>query len=117
MSKYIRTKYADRTGCVRCITCGAVKLIQEMHAAHFVERGKEATRYIEENVHPACPSCNQFHKEFHMRNYVLWMIDTYGREKVDELIAFSRRICRRRVQDYLEIEAYYKEQLDVLEST
>lgn len=31
-----------------------------------------------ENLHPVCPSCNVFRKEFHMREYTLYMEDFTG---------------------------------------
>ena len=113
MSRYIRTKYASN-GMVRCITCGVIKPITEMHCAHFISRKHEATRFLEENCHPACPSCNTFHQEEHMRRYTLFMLDTYGRDFIDQLDTKSKEIIRRRVEDYLEIEAYYKERLNEL---
>ena len=83
-SQYIRYKYADGNGFVRCVTCGQVLPWKDAHCAHYVERSAKATRWLEENLHPACPSCNVFRKEFHKREYTLFIIDTYGREKINE---------------------------------
>ena len=91
-SQYIRQKYADANGYVRCCTCETVKHWKEMHCAHYVERGKMATRWLEENLHPACPSCNVYRKEAHKRNYTIYIIDMYGREKVDELNREGRKV-------------------------
>ena len=90
-SRYIRTKYADENGNVTCITCGKVLRWQDAHCAHFIGRAKKATRWLEENLHPACCGCNTFNKEFHMREYTLFMIDFYGMEFVDELRALERQ--------------------------
>jgi len=84
-SQYIRQKYADHAGQVKCISCPTVLPWKEAHCAHFIERGKKATRWLEENLHPACPSCNFYRKEIHMREYTLAMIDLYGREALDHL--------------------------------
>ncbi len=84
-SQYIRQKYADHAGNVTCISCPTVLPWKEAHCAHFIERGKKATRWLEENLHPACPSCNFYRKEIHMREYTLAMIDLYGREALDHL--------------------------------
>ena len=91
-SQYIRYKYADSNGYVRCVTCGKVLHWKESHCAHYIERAAKATRWLEENLHPACPSCNVFRKEFHKREYTLFIIDFYGREKVDELKRLARQI-------------------------
>ena len=90
-SVYIRMKYADPNGYVKCVTCGKVMHWKESHCAHYVERAAKATRWLEENLHPACPSCNVFRKEFHKREYTLFIIDFYGREKIDELKLLSKQ--------------------------
>ena len=115
MSIYIRTKYTNQHGLVKCISCDTVNPISQMHCAHFISRKREMTRFIEQNCHPACPSCNTFHQEEHMRKYTLFMLDSYGRDFVDNLEATSRMICRRKVEDYLQIEAEYKALLRGLE--
>ena len=90
-SQYIRQKYADENGYVKCVTCGKVLHWKESHCAHYIERGAKGTRWLEENLHPACPGCNVFHKEFHKREYTLFIIDFYGRDKVDELKRLARQ--------------------------
>lgn len=59
-SKYIRQKYADSEGYVRCITCGVKRITKEMQAGHFVSRSYLATRFDEQNVFPQCAGCNVF---------------------------------------------------------
>ena len=91
-SEYIRRKYADDTGHLKCVTCGKHMHWKEAHCAHFIGRSAKATRWLEENLHPACPSCNVFRKEFHMREYTLFMEDFYGRDFVDELRSMERKV-------------------------
>ncbi|UOF78815.1 ning recombination protein [Caudoviricetes sp.] len=90
-SQYIRRKYADHAGNVVCVSCGTVIHWKEAHCAHYIERGKKSTRWLEENLHPADASCNVYRKEFHMRGYTLFMIDTYGREFVNELQEMAKK--------------------------
>jgi len=90
-SQYIRQKYADHAGNITCVSCGVVIPWQDAHCAHFIERGKMATRWLEENLHVACCSCNTFRKEYHMRGYTLFMMDTYGREMIDELRVLEKK--------------------------
>ena len=113
MSRYIRAKYAT-DGYAQCVSCDEVKPIAEMDCAHFIPRGKAATRFTEENAHPACQGCNRFRKENHMRMYTLFMIDTYGREFVDQLIQTSRELVRHRISDYGEFEAHFNDKLGEL---
>lgn len=91
-SEYIRRKFADHAGNISCCTCGKVLPWKESHTAHYIERGKVLTRWLEENLHPACPSCNVYRKEFHKRNYTLYMIDLYGRAFIDELNEMARKV-------------------------
>jgi len=90
-SQYIRQKYADSAGMVKCISCDTELHWKEAHNAHYIERAKKFTRWLEENLHPACPSCNVYRKEFHMREYTLKMIDMYGRDFVDEIRVSARK--------------------------
>jgi hypothetical protein len=90
-SQYIRQKYADHAGYVTCFTCDTALHWKDAHCAHFIERGKKLTRWLEENLHPACCGCNTFNKEFHMREYTIKMIDLHGRDFVDELMEMGRK--------------------------
>lgn len=89
-SQYIRQKYADHLGNVQCVSCGKYLHWKEAHCAHFIERGKKATRWLEENLHPACCGCNRYRKEFHMREYTIAMTDIHGRGFVDKLREMAR---------------------------
>ena len=91
-SEHIRRKYSASNGNVVCVTCGKVLPWKEAHCAHFIGRSAKATRWLEENLHPACPSCNVFRKEFHMREYTLFMLDLYGAKFVDELREMEKRV-------------------------
>lgn len=91
-SLYIRQKHADHAGNVSCITCGRVLHWKDSHCAHYIERAAKSTRWLEENLKPACPSCNVYRKEFHKREYTLAMIDLHGRAFVDELKEMARQV-------------------------
>ena len=91
-SEFIRQKYADASGFVACFTCDKVLHWKDSHCAHFIGRSAKLTRWLEENLHPACPSCNVFRKEFHMRRYTLKMIEHHGKQFVTELEAMERQV-------------------------
>jgi hypothetical protein len=116
-SKYIRMKYADSAGMVKCISCPTVLPWKEAHCAHFIERGKKATRWVEENLHPACPSCNVYRKEHHMREYTLAIVDLYGREKIDEFREAAKAVLGASQVRQLAEEAieYYSEALKAID--
>lgn len=59
-SIFIRQKYADSNGFVKCYTCTTRKHWKELHCGHFEKRHHLATRWLEENCRPQCPGCNLF---------------------------------------------------------
>ena len=94
-SIYIRNKYADWRGYVKCVTCNKTRMWNDrIDAGHFISRGKQATRYDERNVHPQCKDCNGF-KSGNMINYYQFMENTYGREVIDELKKLGDRKSTR----------------------
>lgn len=57
-SQYIRLKYADDNGWVKCYTCPTVLFWKEIENGHFKKRGNLLLRLDERNCRPQCPSCN-----------------------------------------------------------
>lgn len=57
-SKYIRLKYADKQGMVKCFTCDTVKHWTEMQNGHYVGRGSMFLRFDERNCRPQDEYCN-----------------------------------------------------------
>ena len=84
MSEYIRRKYSDDNGICECVTCGKKAHWKEQQAGHFVPGRTNSVLFVEENIHPQCPSCNVF-KHGNLIEYYPFMISMYGQEKVDEL--------------------------------
>ncbi len=60
-SIYIRNKYADKEGNIRCFTCPTIRPIKKMQNGHFVSRRYLGTRYDERNARPQCWYCNSQH--------------------------------------------------------
>jgi len=112
----VRLKASDDLGYCSCVTCGTTrKYNQGMQGGHFIERGKRATKLMEENIHPQCDGCNGFGMKFHgmEKIYTLWMVDFYGRDFVDEMIFESKQVKKwyRPELEYLIIE--FKERIKV----
>jgi hypothetical protein len=106
-SLHVRQKAADENGMVKCVSCPTILHWKEMHSAHFIGRSKKATRWLEENQHPACPSCNVYRKEYHMREYTLWMLEFYGYAFVEylrcqEKLVLSPSEVRRLAEEAIE---------------
>lgn len=85
-SQYIRQKYADEFGNVACVTCGNVLHWKQMQNGHYESRGHLPTRWSEDNCAPQDVACNVF-KKGNYTEYAIWMIKTYGADKLDELKA------------------------------
>lgn len=62
-SLFIRHKYADKHGMVKCFTCPVVLPIKDIQNGHYKKRGHKATRFLEQNCRPQCPNCNKLHNE------------------------------------------------------
>lgn len=62
-SKFIRLRDADEHGVCRCITCGTFHFWnKDIHAGHYVQRNRVATRWDEKNVNAQCCQCNTFNE-------------------------------------------------------
>ena len=88
IQKMVRLKAADDNGMVECVSCGVVKHWTEMQGGHYLPKGSSSYWALEvENVHPQCPGCNNFgmkHGDAAQR-YTLYMVDTYGRDFVEDM--------------------------------
>ena len=80
----VRVKAADENGNSNCVTCGAPGHYKEMNGGHFISRKWLATKILEENIHNQCRKCNGPLRG-NMIQYTLFMIETYGKDFVEEL--------------------------------
>ena len=115
ISQYIRQKYA-KNGIVQCITCGSTARWQEMHAGHYQHgltycEHEDGFCVLEENIHPQCPGCNTYRGGM-LDKYTIYMIDTYGREIIDELMGLRHKPLKMRLDDYWNLEQEYKQKCE-----
>lgn len=59
-SQYIRLKYVDKDGKVKCFTCDIVKHWTMMQAGHYIGRAHLYLRWDERNLRPQESNCNEF---------------------------------------------------------
>lgn len=59
-SRYIRLKYSNENGMVKCYTCDSLVHWAMLDCGHFVKRAHLYTRWGENNCRPQCKNCNQF---------------------------------------------------------
>lgn len=58
-SRYIRLKYADKFGMVKCFTCDSRKHWSMMQNGHYIKRGHLYLRWDERNCRVQDSSCNE----------------------------------------------------------
>lgn len=114
LQKLVRLKAADDNGYVECVTCGKVGLWTEMDGGHFIPKGN-CSRWAleEENIHPQCKSCNGFGMKYGTatHSYMAWMIDYYGRDFVDMMLASKHEPVKFYKRDYEEMTKEWNEQI------
>jgi len=82
-SKMIRAR-DDIGGYFRCPTCGRTLPIDQADAGHYISRVRKSVMFDEMNVHAQCRHCNRFQEGSHFI-YRKWLVEKYGKEKVEEL--------------------------------
>ena len=106
MSVYIRMKYADPDGNIKCVSCGKVIPWKDSDMGHFIPKSRGASiRWVEENCHPECRACNRF-DHGHLIGYTEYMIDMYGRDKINELKQEARKTLSASQKRELAEEAF-----------
>ena len=113
LQKLVRMKAADDNGYCQCVTCGQTKHWKEMQGGHFISRRYTATKLLEENIHPQCPGCNgpRAKDGIVTVEYTNYMIDTYKREFVDDLLRLKNETKKYTRDEIAEISAEIKEQI------
>ena len=115
-SIYIRRKYADSNGYVRCVTCGAIKhWKQGMQAGHFIDSRNNSVLFDERLVHPQCVGCNMF-KRGNKVKYTLFMLKKYTQDEIEGFFALKYKIKKMTKADYEEIEKTYKRKVEELDN-
>ena len=109
---YIRLREADKNGMVTCVTCGKRLHYKEANAGHF----KHGLDFVEDNQHAQCVYCNQY-LSGRLDKYTIYMIDRYGRKRVDELEALANKAHKYSIPDLIELRQDFKDKIKTLIST
>lgn len=112
-SVYIRMSKSNN-GIGTCVTCGSKKPWREMQNGHFYSRGRYPTRWDVDNCHIQDAACNVFLKGNYI-NYTKYMIDTYGREFVDQLEVKSRTLLKIKNKELQEMISFYRGEVKKLQ--
>jgi len=96
-SKYIRLRDCLRTRGVltdgNCISCGALRPINQCDAGHFINRWYGSTFFDERNVHLQCKRCNNMGETLKYRRAIITLygegIDVELEDKATEIKNFT----------------------------
>jgi hypothetical protein len=109
-SEWVRRRDADEGGTVYCVTCRIPIFWKEAHAGHFVPGRTNAVLFHPEITNPQCPVCNLW-RGGNYQAYTLYMLDKYGRAKVDEFLALRRQVKKFTRADLEGLIEEYKNKL------
>lgn len=109
-SLYIRTR--DNWTCQRCGKKYEPPT-SALHCSHFMGRGKEATRFDEENADSLCYGCHRYFTAQPAEHYQ-WQINRKGKKVVDSLIIRSNQYQKK---DRKLAKIYWSERLKQLQET
>jgi hypothetical protein len=112
-SEWVRRRDADEGGTVHCVSCRAPVFWKEAHAGHFVGGRTNAVLFHPDIVHPQCVRCNLF-LGGNYAQYALYMLDKFGREKVEEFLSLRHQVVKLTRTDLEECIELYKQKLEEL---
>lgn len=105
-SQYVRLDQSDEYGFCICVTSGERLFWKDAQNGHFFSRRFYPTRWNDDNCHPQSMRDNVFLKGNYI-NYTRYMIDSYGREFVDELEKLAHTTVKIKNSELIEKIAYY----------
>ena len=90
------------------------KHYKEMDGGHFIPKGKSSYWALNmENIHAQCKGCNGFGMRYGNaeKQYTIYMIDRYGRPKVDYMINTTKKAHKMYRADYEDLLKDLNEQI------
>ena len=113
LQKLVRMKAADSNGYCSCVTCGKRDHYTAMQGGHLIERGRTATKLVEEQINPQCPGCNMYRMKTAsgVLDYRRFMVGMYGEELVQELEQLSKQTKKYTRAEVEELTAEFKRQI------
>ena len=112
-STYIRLKHADELGNVLCYTCSKLMPWNESQAGHGISGRLNAVLFMEEVVRPQCRGCNIFARG-RQSIFTMKLIEEMGMRKYKLLVEEANQTVQYKVNDYIELARFFKEQHEKL---
>jgi len=109
-SIYIRMRYADDNGYVKCATCPTVSHWKQMDCGHLRLRANLSTRWNEHNAAQQCRLCNGS-KDGKYGEMARYLIAKFGIDAIEYVISKSRTEQKPMQYEIDELTEYYKEKI------
>ena len=98
-----------------CISCNESKPDNQIHAGHFRTRAAASQlQYHWANVNSQCAQCNS-NKSGDLLNYRKHLISKVG-ENLVEYLECENQTYKWQIEDYQDVEQWYKDQLKALDT-
>jgi len=114
-SKYIRLKYSDASGNLKCYTCDTVKHYTQMQCGHYIGRANMFLRFDEtRNCRPQCEYCN-----CHKHGNLLVFASNLEKEHagVTDILYEESRIVYRFTRDELkQLKISFKNKINAIQA-
>ena len=114
LQQLVRMKAADDHGMVTCVTCNTPVHYKDADGGHFIPKGSSSRWALEEcNVHPQCKGCNGFGMKYGSaaQNYTLYMIEMYGKDWVENMLATKNDVHKLYKADYADMIEEFNRQI------
>lgn len=105
---FIRLKYADQFGNVRCYTCPDIKPYKEIHAGHYIKRARKILKFDERNVRPQCVACNLY-RDGNQDVFAVNLEKEYGHGILQEFAKLKWKEKRFTRQELEQLIEHYRE--------
>jgi len=105
-----RISAADDNGYASCVSCGVTDHYKNMDGGHFIPKGASSYWALEiENLACQCKGCNGFGMKYGIaaQQYTVHMVETYGQDFVDHMLATKSNVKKLYKSDYDEMLAEF----------
>lgn len=90
--RYRKAKIS-KDGYISCFICNKPVKTPESQLMHYFGRSSLCLRFDKINTQVGCIECNQF-KGGNLEQFKLKLVDKYGQETINKLIANSKKLCK-----------------------
>lgn len=100
---------------IQCVSCPKQIYYEEAQWCHWIDKWSKWgwnywCRWQEWNIRAWCIKCNNYNKESHQRNFTVYQVKKYGKERVDEMLQETFKVHKNpSLYDILEANDFLRE--------